>query len=448
MYNCSSTELTSDTSNVSSDLTKLRHGPQIQHKDKKYKSQQFYVKNANNSSISRASDQDYSFSAAKLKQLEIALSSLSSTSEALDEFYTDEYNDLMAFVDFDYEDAEKSIHEAEQPLNKSELADKNTSDVSVDGDVCSLNGILSGSYHWDGRESSPNKNGTALWNEAYDTNLFTKTSDVPTCKENFLSKESLESPDFQKMVDEHLQGFGEKRPDHWEPLPEEENRKRRLCRHFLKGHCKRGKACDFLHDPSIFCPDVQKVFLGGLPAHITETTLQEKLNRQGYTVINKPKVLRGFTPQVCLGSVEEAQKLIKKGRIFIDGSQVDVRPYEAFAKDDLDKRLPDDTKRSVFIGGLSSATTGQMIIEDLEKLDVKVVNHPLIKTGFTPKVTLGTMEQAQKLIKMKRVRIHHTLVDIRAYVNFRDSHTLRKKKYIETFQSKSTRWRLLHCPSQ
>merc|ERR1712121_246098 len=108
--------------------------------------------------------------------------------------------------------------------------------------------------------------------------------------------------------------------------------------------------------------------------------------------------------------------------------------------------LPDDIKRSVFLGGLPNGTTGQMIKEELEKMDVKVVNHPLIKAGFTPQVMLGTVEQAQKLIKMKRVRIHHSLVDIRPYVNFRDSPTLRKKKYIETFQSKSTRWRLLHCP--
>merc|ERR1719510_1049416 len=90
------------------------------------------------------------------------------------------------------------------------------------------------------------------------------------------------------------------------------SRKRRLCRHFLKGHCNRGKTCDFLHDPSIFCPSSQKVFLGGLPAHITEATLRQKLLQQGYKVINKPKVLRGFTPQVCLASVEEAQKLIEK----------------------------------------------------------------------------------------------------------------------------------------
>jgi len=202
----------------------------------------------------------------------------------------------------------------------------------------------------------------------------------------------------------------------WE---EASNRKRRLCRHFLKGFCKRGNNCDFLHDSSIFCPDLQKVFLGGLPSHITESSLRQKLGEWGFTVINKPKVLRGFTPQVCLGSVEEAQRLIKKGKLLIDGAQVDVRPYEAFVKDTPEKKLPDDTKRSVFLGGLPTGTTGKDIKEELKKLDVKVVNHPLIKTGFTPQVMLGNVEQAEKLVNLKKVRIKNTLVDVRSYVNSR-----------------------------
>jgi len=200
---------------------------------------------------------------------------------------------------------------------------------------------------------------------------------------------------------------------------EAQNRKRRLCRHFLKGFCKRGNTCDFLHDSSIFCPDLQKVFLGGLPSHITESSLRQKMAEQGFNVINKPKVLRGFTPQVCLGSVEEAQLLIKKGKLVIDGAQVDVRPYEAFVKDTPEKKLPDDTKRSVFLGGLPIGTTGKDIKEELKKLDVKVVNHPLIKTGFTPQVMLGNAEQAEKLVNLKKVRIKNTLVDVRSYVNSR-----------------------------
>merc|ERR1719462_560329 len=116
--------------------------------------------------------------------------------------------------------------------------------------------------------------------------------------------------------------------------------------------------------------------------------------------------------------------MIEKGKIMIDGVRVDVRPYEAFAKENIEKKLPDDIKRSVFLGGLPNGTTGQMIKEELEKLDVKVVNHPLIKTGFTPQVMLGSIEQAQKLVNLKKVRINNTLVDVRPYVNFRERSSL------------------------
>jgi len=237
---------------------------------------------------------------------------------------------------------------------------------------------------------------------------------------------------FQNISDEYLQGFGENRGNIWDPnhsnSSEDQTRKRRLCRHFLKGHCKRGNSCVFLHDLSILCPNSQKVFLGGLPTHITESTLRQKLAEQGYEVINKPKVLRGFTPQVCLASVEEAQKLIENRNIIIDGSLVDVRAYDAFAKGDVDKMRPDEIKRSVFLGGLSRGTTSRMIKDDLEKIDVKVVNHPLVKTGFTPKVTLATVEESNMLTKLKKVRINETLVDVRPYTNYKSLFRSHSKK--------------------
>merc|ERR1712066_522088 len=104
-----------------------------------------------------------------------------------------------------------------------------------------------------------------------------------------------------------------------------------------------------------------------------------------------------------MSSIEEAQKIIDQGKIMIDGSCVDVRPYEAFAKDYVSKKIPFDVKRSVFLGGLARGTTGQMIRNKLETLDIKLVNHPLLKNGFTPQVTLGTVEQAKKLLKLKQL---------------------------------------------
>jgi len=189
-------------------------------------------------------------------------------------------------------------------------------------------------------------------------------------------------------------------------------RKRRLCRHFLKGHCKRGNSCDFLHDTSIFCPDSQKVFLGGLPAHITAEQLVEKLGESGYQVINKPKVLRGFTPQVCLASEEQAKALIAAQQVFINGCPVDVRPYE-------DRKPPDDLKRSVFLGGLPSGAMVHHIKNDLTLFGVRVCNHPILKAGFVPQVVLGSPEEAQRLINAKKVSIAGKMVEVRPYVNFR-----------------------------
>merc|ERR1719397_139831 len=106
--------------------------------------------------------------------------------------------------------------------------------------------------------------------------------------------------------------------------PQEPRPKSRHCRHFLKGHCERGESCGFRHDHSVFCTDMQKVFLGGLPPHLTSSLLRKKLTEQGYTVLNNPKILRWFSPQVCLGSVEEAQRLVQKGTIVIDTAVVRV----------------------------------------------------------------------------------------------------------------------------
>merc|ERR1719204_3082959 len=57
----------------------------------------------------------------------------------------------------------------------------------------------------------------------------------------------------------------------------EPQQKSRHCRHFLKGHCERGESCGFRHDYSVFCTDLQKVFLGGLPSHLTASLLKKKV---------------------------------------------------------------------------------------------------------------------------------------------------------------------------
>jgi len=209
--------------------------------------------------------------------------------------------------------------------------------------------------------------------------------------------------------------------------PQELQQKSRHCRHFLKGHCERGESCGFRHDYSVFCTDLQKVFLGGLPSHLTASLLRKKLAEQGYTVLNNPKIIRWFSPQVCLGSVEEAQKLVENGNIVIDGSVIRVRPFEAFTRDNK-KKLPDEVERSVFLGGLAADTTAEMIRDELGKMGLVVVNIPELKSGYSPQVALQTFEQARRLLKLMRVEINGSLVSVRPFANIRSSSGKKKNK--------------------
>jgi len=368
-------------------------------------------------------EQDYSFSAAKLKQFELAESSRRSSTE---DYYPLEYSALLSCLSqCDMEDFTENEIELNRIRELTAMQDRllPASMTHCKSAIFALSDLT--------RDSGEASLDAMLLKQLRESELF---QDVGHYEEEMLEKSSYHySLKLENLVAEYLDRLGVKQTynmdaDNSEFSEEDQNRKRRLCRHFLKGHCKRGKACDFLHDPSIFCPNSQKVFLGGLPAHITEVTLRQKLAQHGYKVINKPKVLRGFTPQVCMASVEEAQKLIEKRNILIDGSLVDVRAYEAFAKGGTDESRPDEIKRSVFLGGLSKGTTSQMIKDDLQKMDVKVINYPHVKTGFTPKVTFGTVKETNMLINLKKVRINDTLVDVRPYVNSKSSFRSSKKQ--------------------
>jgi len=189
-------------------------------------------------------------------------------------------------------------------------------------------------------------------------------------------------------------------------------KKVRHCRHFLKGRCDRGTRCGFIHDRSIFCSDGQKVFLGGVPQYFSSAILQQKLSDLGHTLLNKPRVLRGFAPEVCLGSHYEAQKLIETGSIILDGVRVSVRPFKYHNPNG-------EIRRSVFLGGLAVGTTAKMIKQELAKLDATVVNNPIIKSGFAPQVILRSSEEKQKLVQLGKVSIHGVIVNIRPYVNTR-----------------------------
>jgi len=177
----------------------------------------------------------------------------------------------------------------------------------------------------------------------------------------------------------------------------------------------------------VFCTNRQKVFLGGLPSHYTANLLRQKLTENGYTVLNHPKVLRWFSPQVCLGSVEEAQSLIAKGSIVIDDAVIQVRPFEGQNRDNK-KSMPDEVECSVFLGGLAPGTTPDNIMEELKKFEIKVMNTPVVKTGYCPQVTLESVEQAQTLLKLVRIEINNAMVNVRPFANIRSSSGRKKNR--------------------
>jgi len=194
-----------------------------------------------------------------------------------------------------------------------------------------------------------------------------------------------------------------------------------VCRHFAKGWCRKGDACSFQHSVKDSYPDNMKVFLGGLPYFMTSSKLVEELGKQGYEVVNEPKIFRGFSPQVCLSKSAGAMEILKEGKITICGCEVDVRPYKAVTKKMQDRQL-EINKRTVFLGELPSSVTVQVLKASIEKLGMKMTNRPMIKSGFIPKVTLASDQQAQDLIARGGIVIKGSAINVRPY-EFKNQHS-------------------------
>lgn len=165
--------------------------------------------------------------------------------------------------------------------------------------------------------------------------------------------------------------------------------------------------------------DEQRVFLGGLPIGITERMIRQYLAAMGYKVLKRPKILHGFAPDVWMKTVDQAKDLIEKGKIMIEGLEVEVRPYNSWTKLSELKKIPNVGKRSVFIRGMSSDTTTKDLQYVLSEMGMKVINYPVIKNGFARQVILDTISQAKTLINLKRIHVKGRLVDIRPFVNYR-----------------------------
>jgi len=196
-----------------------------------------------------------------------------------------------------------------------------------------------------------------------------------------------------------------KKGDHFSSKP---------CRHFLRGYCQRGNSCCFQHSFTDADYHAQKVFLSGLPPDITEVSLRKQLSDLGCNVVNKLLSLHKSWPRVCLGSTQEAQMLLKRGKILISGRIVEVRSWQQVAEKQRE-RVEDITRRSVFLGGLPKGVTCKMIRMGIEKFDAKVMNLMQVKRGFCPKVTLASAQQAIKLVSAVKIEVMGSMVDVRPY---------------------------------
>lgn len=160
----------------------------------------------------------------------------------------------------------------------------------------------------------------------------------------------------------------------------------------------------------------QRVFFGGLPVGMTERSLRQQLAVLGYKVLKRPKILRGFAPEVLMRSPQEAKELVERGTIMISGVEVEVRPFNSLMKQSESRKIPNIKKRSIFLGGLADGTTAKDIQDVLKKMGIRIVNYPSAKFGFSRQFILESACQAKTLIAMKKVLINGTLVDVRPFV--------------------------------
>jgi len=60
--------------------------------------------------------------------------------------------------------------------------------------------------------------------------------------------------------------------------------------------------------------------------------LKTQIEKLGMKVTNRPLIKAGFIPKVTLASAQQAQELVAKGTIDINGAAVSVRPYVCKSK--------------------------------------------------------------------------------------------------------------------
>jgi len=71
----------------------------------------------------------------------------------------------------------------------------------------------------------------------------------------------------------------------------------------------------------------RSVFLGGLSSGTTAKDIMDAMKNMGMTIVNYPVIKFGFSRQVILETISQAQELINAKRVLINGTYVDVRPF-------------------------------------------------------------------------------------------------------------------------
>lgn len=73
------------------------------------------------------------------------------------------------------------------------------------------------------------------------------------------------------------------------------------------------------------------VFVGGVSASTTPLELVQEFKKQGFNVTVVPRIRYGvsfgFCPDLVLSSIEEVEKLLSLGRIWVKDRWIDIRPY-------------------------------------------------------------------------------------------------------------------------
>jgi len=185
------------------------------------------------------------------------------------------------------------------------------------------------------------------------------------------------------------------------------------CKNYLRHNCKKGSRCTFLHDPSVFLKDTQKVFLGGFPDFMRTMSPEQivgEFKAVGYNIINTPRMHpKGFIAKVTLATEEEAQRMMANKVIVFDSFKqhgpvkIDVRPY-------TDKKGNTSEHRALVFTNLGPDMTAEQLDDFLFSNGWLVRSIGVVVNGVAPKVEMETVDAADCLATLEAMKIGERMV--------------------------------------